>query len=189
MEKDGHSGHTHDKRFGAPGERLRSPERVTLLEVPRVVDLCLEGLHARLVLDVGTGTGIFAEAFAARGLEVTGIDPNPDLLEAARRLVPAVRFESGTAEKLAFKDASFDLLVLGHVLHETDDPAAALAEARRAARLRVCVLEWPYVNEDKGPPLAHRLKPSEIEALARRAGFSAVERTDLSHMQLYRLAP
>jgi ubiquinone/menaquinone biosynthesis C-methylase UbiE len=177
------------KRYGSPAERLRSPERMALLEVPRVVDLCLEGIHASGALDVGTGTGVFAEAFAARGIQVTGIDPNPGLLEAARRLVPAVRFEAGTAEKLAFKDGSFDLVMLSHVLHETDDPAAALTEARRVARVRVCVLEWPYVDEDKGPPLAHRLRPSEIETVARRAGFSAVQRTELAHMHLYRLTP
>ena len=162
---------------------------MALLEVPRVVDLCVEGIEASRALDVGTGTGIFAEAFAARGMQVTGIDPNLDLLEAARRLVPGVTFDPGTAEKLAFLDGSFDLVMLSHVLHETDDPAAALTEARRVARLRVCVLEWPYVDEDKGPPLAHRLRPSEIEALARRAGFSAVERTELTHMHLYRLTP
>jgi hypothetical protein len=51
------------------------------------------------------------------------------------------------------------------------------------------VLEWPYVDEDKGPPLAHRLRPSGIESLARRAGFSAVQRTELAHMHLYRLTP
>jgi SAM-dependent methyltransferase len=193
MDKDAHSHHSHgephDKRYGAAAERLRSPERLALLEVPRVVDLCLEGIQGLRALDVGTGTGLFAEAFAARGLEVTGIDPNPGLLEAARRLVPAARFDAGAAEKLPFKDASFDLVMLSHVLHETDDPAAALAEARRVARRRVCILEWPYVDEDKGPPLAHRLRPSEIESLARGAGFSAVERTDLARMQLYRLAP
>ena len=58
---------------------------MALLEVPRVVDLCLEGIEASRALDVGTGTGIFAEAFAARGLQAIGIDPNPGLLEAARR--------------------------------------------------------------------------------------------------------
>jgi len=52
----------------------------------------------------------------------------------------------------------------------------------------VFLLEWPYVNEDKGPPLSHRLNPFEIEDFARRAGFSSIERTALSHMQLYRLA-
>ena len=179
----------HGKRYGSPAERLRSSERMALLEVPRVVDLCLERIDASRALDVGTGTGVFAEAFAACGLQATGIDPNPDLLEAARRLVPGARFDAGTAEKLAFPDGSFDLVMLSHVLHETDDPAAALAEARRVARLRVCVLEWPYVDEDKGPPLAHRLRPSEIETLARRAGFSAVQHTVLSHMHLYRLTP
>ncbi len=179
----------HNKRYGASAERLRSPERMALLEVPRVVDSCLEGIDASRALDVGTGTGIFAEAFAARGLQATGIDPSPDLLEAARRLVPGATFHPGTAEKLAFEDGSFDLVMLSHVLHEADDPAAALAEARRVARRRVCVLEWPYVDEEKGPPLAHRLRPSEIEALARRAGFSGVQRTELAHMHLYRMTP
>jgi ubiquinone/menaquinone biosynthesis C-methylase UbiE len=180
---------THGRRYGSPAERLRSPERIALLEVPRVLDLGLEGIAAVRVLDVGTGTGIFAEAFLARGLEVTGIDPNADLLSVARRFAAASRFEVGTAETLPFEDGSFDLVMMGHVLHETDDPVRALSEAKRVSRQRVAVLEWPYVDEDKGPPLAHRLKPSEIEDLARRAGFSAVERIDLSHMQLYRLTP
>jgi SAM-dependent methyltransferase len=191
MEDDAHhaDGAKHEKRYGSAAERLRAPQRMALLEVPRVVDLCLEGIRATRALDVGTGTGIFAEALAARGLQVTGIDPNPGLLEAARRLVPGASFATGTAEKLAFEDGSVDLVMMGHVLHEADDPVAALTEARRAARLRVCVLEWPYVDEDRGPPLAHRLRPSDIEDMARRAGFSAVERRDLSHMQLYRLTP
>ncbi len=179
----------HGKRYGAGPERLRSPERLALLEVSRVVDLCLEGIRAVGALDVGTGTGLFAEAFAARGLQVTGVDPHPGLLEAARRLVTGVRFEAGTAEKLPFQDGAFDIAMLSHVLHETDDPAAALGEARRVARLRVCVLEWPYADEQRGPPISHRLRPSEIEAFARQAGFSEVRRIDLSHMQLYLLAP
>ena len=181
--------HSHGKRYAAGPERLRSPERLALLEIPRVVDLCLEGIRAARALDVGTGTGLFAEAFAARGLEATGIDPNPELLEAARRLVTGARFEAAAAEKLPFADKAFDIAMLSHVLHETDDPAAALAEARRVTRLRVCVLEWPYADEDRGPPISHRLRPSEVEALARRAGFSDVRRTELQHLQLYLLAP
>ncbi len=50
------------------------------------------------------------------------------------------------------------------------------------------MLEWPYLDEGRGPPLAHRLRPSEIEAMAKHAGFVRIERIDLSHMQLYRLA-
>ncbi len=35
------------------------------------------------VADVGCGTGIFTRMLAARGLEVTGIDPDPAVMRAA----------------------------------------------------------------------------------------------------------
>ena len=181
---------SHEHHHGPPVERLRSPDRVARLEVPRVVDLSLEGPAgnaARRMLDVGTGTGIFAEAFRDRGLEVTGIDPNTDMLAAARRMVSGVTFTEGTAESLPFPDRAFDLVFLSHVLHETADPLRALSEARRVASARVVVLELPYVDDDKGPPLSHRLRPSEIEGLAARAGFPVIERIDLAHLHLFRL--
>lgn len=182
------SGTPHTRRFGSPAERLRAPARVALLEIPRVVSLCREGIAAARVLDVGTGTGLFAEAFAKFGLDVTGIDPNTELLAIARRHAAGV-FLVGTAEKLPFEDRSFDLVMMGHVLHETDDRAAALREARRVALWRVAILEWPYIEEEQGPPLAHRLQESEIRSLAHDAGFTVIDTTILSHMHLYRLAP
>jgi ubiquinone/menaquinone biosynthesis C-methylase UbiE len=187
MSKDGP--HDHERRFHGGAERLRAPERVARLETEVVTRLCTEGIDAASVLDVGTGTGIFAEAFLARSLRVTGIDPDPDLLAIARANVPSAVFREGVAEKLPFDDGSFDLVFLGHVLHETDDPAGALAEARRVSRKRVAILEWPYQKEEMGPPLAHRMEPSRIIDLAGRAGFSAVERIELTHMDFYRLTP
>ncbi len=61
----------HGHRFNQI-ERLRSPERLERLEVERVVSLALEGPLLRSVIDIGTGTGVFAEAFARHGLAVTG---------------------------------------------------------------------------------------------------------------------
>ena len=177
----------HDRRYSGTAERLRRPERLAWLEVDRVVPLCLEGVDVATVLDVGTGGGLFAEAFAARGLEVAGCDVNEELLEAARAAVPQAAFTAGAAEELPYDDASFDLLFLGHVLHEVDDLDRTLAEARRVARRRVAVLEWPYRAEDHGPPLDHRLRPEVVEAKARKAGFVKVERLELTHMVLYRL--
>ena len=78
----------HDKRFEGDIERLRLPERVARLEVGRVVESCIEGNEITSVLDVGTGTGLFAEAFAGRGLVVSGVDANPEMLVAARQFVP-----------------------------------------------------------------------------------------------------
>jgi ubiquinone/menaquinone biosynthesis C-methylase UbiE len=176
------------RQFKGGAERLHAPERLALLEIDRVVRLALEGLTARSVLDVGTGTGLFAEAFAKAGMSASGIDTNPALLEVARGRLPGVSFHEGAAEKLPFPDGSFDVVFLGHVLHETDRPLPALEEARRTAASRVVVLEWPYREEAQGPPLDHRLQPEAILALAEKAGFGSAERIELQHMDLYRLA-
>ena len=181
--------HTHERRFHGEPDRLRSADRIARLEVPRVVALCLDGLSRPRVLDVGTGTGVFAEAFAAAGLEVVGLDPNDALLAIARGHAPEARFEPGAAETLPFPDRSFDLVFLGHVLHETDEPLQALEEARRVARARVAVLEWPHEEREaeQGPPLAHRLKVETVLDLAARAGFPGREHDRLAHMDFYRL--
>jgi ubiquinone/menaquinone biosynthesis C-methylase UbiE len=177
----------HERRFGGPADRLRAADRIARLEVPRVVALSLNGLTVPSVLDVGTGTGVFAEAFAAAGLAVTGIDTNVDLLSAAREFAPAAHFREGAAEEIPFPDKSFDLVFLGHVLHEADDPVAALSEARRVARRRVAILEWPYREESHGPPLAHRISPATVADLAARAGLPQMETTYLEYMDFYRL--
>jgi ubiquinone/menaquinone biosynthesis C-methylase UbiE len=177
---------THERRFGGSPERLRAADRIARLDVPNVVMLTLAGVTPRNVLDVGTGTGVFAEAFAAAGLAVTGIDTNADLLGIAREYVPAGRFREAIAEQIPFGDASFDLVFLGHVLHEADNPLAALREAKRVARQRVAILEWPYREELQGPPLAHRLSPASVADLAVNAGLPPAETIRLEHMDYYR---
>ena len=182
--------HLHDRCFHGEADSLRSPERMELLEVERVVALSREGLTIKSVLDVGTGTAIFAEAFSKQDSQVTGIDTNPKMLEVARSRVPGGFFQLAAAEKMPFSDDSFDLVFLGHVLHETDDPLEALQEAHRVAKERVVILEWPYRVGDKiGPPMDHRLKPEIIEELAGKADFKKVERIVLAHMDYYRLQP
>jgi ubiquinone/menaquinone biosynthesis C-methylase UbiE len=178
---------THERRFHGTADRLRAVDRITRMEIPRVVTLSLAGLTPANVLDVGTGTGVFAEAFAATGLAVIGIDTNADLLALAREYAPAAQFREAAAEDIPFPDGSFDLVFLGHVLHETDDPLAALREARRVARQRVAILEWPYREEPYGPPLAHRLLPATVYDLAARVGLPRAETIHLEHMDFYRL--
>ncbi|OJX48174.1 MAG: hypothetical protein BGO78_12950 [Chloroflexi bacterium 44-23] len=176
-----------DKQFNGAAEQLRSPARLTLMEIARVVELSLENISAHTVLDVGTGTAVFAEAFARMGLDVSGVDSNPQLLDIARSYLPHADFQVACADELPFKDKEFDLVFLGHVLHETPDPLSALKDARRVARLRVAILEWPYYSEEQGPPLAHRLSPSILSKLARQAGFPGIEHINLEHMDFYRL--
>ena len=178
----------HKKRFHGEANRLRSPERISLLEVDRVVALTTEGLKASSLIDIGTGTGVFAQAFAAIGLSVIGIDANPSLLTLAREIVPGVRFDEAPAEAIPFADQAFDIAFLGHVLHETDDPVKALMEAHRVSTTLVAVLEWPYLQEEDGPPLAHRIEPAMFVEMAKRVGFESVERLKLTHMDFYRMS-
>ena len=180
----------HERRFNREIERLRDPERIARLELERVANLALEGLTAvQTVLDIGTGSGLFAEQFAARGLQVTGLDANREMLTAARQYVPSGTFHEGVAEKLPFPDGSFDLVFMGLLLHETDDILAALSEARRVTRQRLAILEWPDEEQSFGPPREHRLSSEKIALLARQAGFKELQWERLDALVLYRAVP
>jgi ubiquinone/menaquinone biosynthesis C-methylase UbiE len=176
----------HERRFNREIERLRDPERVDRLEVRRTVDLAMDGLkEIRTMLDLGTGSGLFAEQFAAKGLQVTGLDANPDMLPVARQYVPAGIFQEGIAENLPFPDSSFDLVFMGLLLHETDDILAALTEARRVVIKRLVILEWPDEEQSFGPPREHRLSYEKITTLAQQAGFKEVKQIRLENLSLY----
>lgn len=178
-----------DRTFKGDINKLRSPQRVKILEIERVVELCLETLFVTKVLDVGSGSGLFAEAFALRNLEVMGIDKNPQMIKIATDMVLDARFREASAEKLPFPDKSFDLVFLGHLLHESSDPEAVLQEAARVATLRVAILEWPYIEEESGPPVEHRMKSEDVMKLARKAGLTDIRKIKLEHMILYRMRP
>jgi ubiquinone/menaquinone biosynthesis C-methylase UbiE len=180
----------NDRLFKGKAARLRSSRRVKRLQVERVVALCLEGIVARdtaavSALDVGTGSGLFAEAFVRRGLHAAGVDVNAELVAAARQYVPQGDFRHAPAETLPFRNRTFDLVFMGLVLHELDDMVRALEEARRVARQRVAVLEWPYRPQLAGPPMSRRLPGARVCELARQAGLGAVDAVDLANMVLY----
>src|SRR3954468_15015641 len=71
------------------------PDRSDLDVYAAIVD----ELGARSILDVGCGTGTFALLLAARGLDVTGVDPAVASLDVARGKpgADAVRWVHGDA--------------------------------------------------------------------------------------------
>jgi ubiquinone/menaquinone biosynthesis C-methylase UbiE len=167
-------------------DRLRSPERVARLEVDRVIDLCLEK-NIKSVLDVGTGSALFAEAFHNHGIKVAGVDTNPEMIEAAKKHVSDGEFHLAPAEKIPFKDNEFDMTFFGVVFHEVDDYLKALKEAFRVSVLGTSLLEWDYKQEDFGPPIEHRLKAEFIKNLADEAGFIDFKVVKLNSLVLYKL--
>ena len=177
----------HEKRFSGGADRLRMPERISILEIDKVVNLSLDGITVKSLLDIGTGSGLFAEAFAKQNIEVSGIDVSEEMIKAAKFYVPAGNFKKAVAEKLPFTDNTFDASFFGVVLHEADDMVKALQEARRISKKRVLILEWQYKAGEFGPPLEHRIKPDVLVNLFDGTGFKDYDKIDLNDLVLYRL--
>lgn len=72
------------------------------------------------ILDVGTGTGKQAFAFAKRGHEVIGIDFSEDMLKVANKKNKYinVKFALADATTLPFDDDSFDVSCASFTLHD-----------------------------------------------------------------------
>ena len=76
----------------------------------------------------------FAGCSAACGVNAIGIDPTPQLLEAARQRDPSGDYRPGRAERLGFDTASFDLVVSYLTLVDIPDFRAAIAEMTRVLK-------------------------------------------------------
>jgi len=94
------------------------------------LSLALEGVPVPArVLDVGTGTGVAAAALADRypSAGVVGVDISPAMLVEAELRGSRARFEVGDASRLAYADASFDLVVLMNAIPFFDELARVTA--------------------------------------------------------------
>lgn len=128
---------------------------------------------ARTVLDFGAGTGRLAAGLAERGLDVTGVEPDPGLRAqlAARGIESAPSIE-------ALGDRRFDYAVSSNVLEHVPDDAAALRALRErlhpGGRLLVYVpaLRWLWTANDDRVGHLRRYHRSGLVRLAREAGFA-----------------
>lgn len=100
------------------------------------------------VLEVGCGPGRLSHRLARLGLDVTGLDLDPVMIERARTNADrssdgrAASFVVGDVASLPFPDASVDLVVSTLSMHHWADPAAGLAEIHRVLRPGGRALVW-----------------------------------------------
>lgn len=85
----------------------------------QVVEL-IHGQQGLKILDVATGTGKQAFAFAKKGYDVVGIDLSEDMLEIAHRMnkYDNVEFTVADATKIPFDDNCFDVTCISLALHD-----------------------------------------------------------------------
>jgi ubiquinone/menaquinone biosynthesis C-methylase UbiE len=142
-----------------------------------------------LTLEVGCGTGRNLPRYP-RVARVVGLDPSLDSLRRARSRAPAVALVCAKAEALPFRTGSFDTVAISLVLCSVPDPAAALAEVRRALRdpgalrllehvrsERLWQARWQDFIQPAWTRITGGCHPNrDTEAAVRRAGFRIDER-------------
>lgn len=132
-----------------------------------------------VALDIATGAGHTALAFAPHVRQVVAYDLTPAMLAetaktATQRGLTNVVTQQGPAEELPFADASFDIVTVRLASHHFADNARAVREMARVARpgARILIID-NYGPED--PALDEQLQ--EIEKLR-----------DASHVRSYTLS-
>lgn len=170
----------HLKFDPAKLERLNDPGRFETMKPDTILE-ALGVLPGATIVDIGAGTGLFAEQFARRlGATVYAVDMVPDMVEWMRinrggvkegAVVPVLSSETA----IPLKDEIADAVTMLNLHHELAHPAATYAEALRVLKPggRIVVVDWARRDTPKGPPLHVRATGAELVALLVGAGFEA----------------
>lgn len=90
------------------------------------------------MLEVGCGSAFVSLYFAKCGYRVSGLDINKDIIEIAKKNFKKENtqgtFVVGTAEKLPFKDNSFDIVSSFGLIEHFEDPTPAFSEMVRVLK-------------------------------------------------------
>lgn len=167
-------------------------------------------LAGQAVLDVGCGGGILAEAMAHRGARVTGIDMGDAPLGVARlHLLESgldVDYQRASAEDFAADhEQAFAVITCLEMLEHVPDPASVLAACHRMLKpgghlfvstinrnpkaylLAIIGAEYVLNMLPRGTHDYKKfIKPSELAAMTREAGFTLEKLTGMSYNPLTR---
>lgn len=95
------------------------------------IDRLLDLRPGDRVLEVGCGRGHLTRRLAERGMNITGIDANPNAADVGE----TDRVHTMRAESLDFVDESFDVVLSIHALEHIPELEEALAEMARVLRV------------------------------------------------------
>jgi 2-polyprenyl-6-hydroxyphenyl methylase/3-demethylubiquinone-9 3-methyltransferase len=190
-------------RWWDPGAEFKPLHDINPLRLDYIDGIA--SLNGRRVLDVGCGGGILAEAMAARGARVTGID----LAEKPLKVAQLHLVESGleveyrlTAPEALAREAprSFDVVTCMELLEHVPDPALTVQACSDLVRpgshvffstinrnlksylLAVVGAEYVLKLLPRGThDYASFIKPSELAAMCRRAGLAVARVTGMTY--------
>jgi len=197
-------------RWWDPTSEFRPLHEINPLRLAHIERLA-GGLAGKRVLDVGCGGGILAEAMAANGAKVTGIDLAEKPLKVAElhqlESRSGVEYRLVSAEDLAAEaPATFDVVTCMEMLEHVPDPAsivracASLAKPgghvffstinRNAKAFAFAIVGAEYVLGllPRGThEYAKFITPSELAAHCRAAGLESVDLTGMTYNPLTKI--
>jgi SAM-dependent methyltransferase len=151
--------------FAGSYDRFRPRPPLTLLEM-----LCRYARveRPRLVVDLGSGTGLSARAWLGTADRAVGIEPNP-AMRAVAEPAPGVEYRQGYAHDTGLPDASADIVTASQSLHWME-PEPTFAEAARILRpggvFAAYDYDWPPVVDPEVDAAftAYRARRAELRA-------------------------
>lgn len=158
--------------------KLDDPARLDSMR-PEVMWSALGSPCPAVIVDIGAGTGLFAERFAelAPGATVYAVDTEPAMIEwmgsrarsSGGRIVPLLAQET----RVPLDDGAAQLVTMLNLHHELDDPPASYGESLRLLEPggQLLVVDWAPHETPKGPPVAARSSAQDVEAMLRAVGF------------------
>lgn len=136
-----------------------------------------------IFVDIGCGNGFFAIPAArlvGHGGRVYGLDISSEAIDEIRRKAAAegldnVELTIGKAEEATLCHSCADVVFFGNVLHDFQDPAKALANARGMVKPagKLVDLDWRKTGSPFGPPVSVRFDEATAVGLIESAGFKA----------------
>lgn len=170
---------------------------IIAMPISKIRDKVVSFANARYgskILDIATGTGKQAFAFAKKGYDVIGVDLSEAMLKVAikKNKYKNAKFEIADATNLRFEDNSFDVSCISAALH--DMPLSirekVLKEMVRVTKPtgKIIIIDYALPKNKIGRFLIYRLIKlyeskyysefitSDLEALFRKSGIEIEEK-------------
>ena len=141
----------------------------------------LDDNHCKDVLDIGSASGDYVVDLRSEGLAATCCDINRRRLREARSKDATLQAVAANAEKLPFKAASFDAVMILNAFRYFSDPASVLNECCRVTNDTVSLILIEH-NRRCHDSLLVKLdvvryySTADISALLRTTNFEAVKK-------------
>lgn len=170
--------------------RFENPDRINEINPDNTLELLGHGPNKSFV-DYGCGTGIISKYAASREASmVYSLDIDPKMITLVEEKIrtfglnnisPALLNLGEGSNDLSYLPTNIDSMILVTVYHEINDLPLFFKHVHHMMTLdgSIGIIEFHKKQTPSGPPVDHRLDPSEIIEDFKASGFSLSKEVNL----------